>query len=73
VNVRLTWIRPNVSVRAEVRVYWLRQGIGNWATPAVPANPLCGAVPASPPAIQLETTTYHFVHLVTEIRQNTAM
>ena len=73
VNVRLTWIRPNVSVRAEVRVYWLRQGIGNWSTPAVPANPLCGDVAAAPPAVQAQTTTYHFVHLVTEIRQNTAM
>jgi hypothetical protein len=73
VNIRLTWIRPNVSVRAEVRVYWLRQGTGNWSVPSVPANPLCGAVPAAPPTIQYQTETYHFVHLATEIRQNTAM
>ncbi|MBI5537205.1 MAG: hypothetical protein HY898_31075 [Deltaproteobacteria bacterium] len=73
VNVRLTWIRPNVSIRAEVRVYWLRQGIANWSVPSVPASPLCGSDPAAPPQIQYETQTYHFVHLITEIRQNTAM
>jgi hypothetical protein len=73
VNIRLTWIRPNVSVRGEVRVYWLRQGIGNWSVPSVPASPLCGADPKNPPSIQYETQTYHFVHLATEIRQNTAM
>jgi hypothetical protein len=73
VNIRLTWLRPNLSARAEVRVYWLRQGIGSWSVPSVPASPLCGADPAAPPAIQFQTQTYHFVHIATEIRQNTAM
>jgi len=70
VNLRLTWIRLDKSVRAEVRVYWLRQGIGGWTTPSVPASPLCGSDPKNPPGIQFETVTYHFVQVATMIRQN---
>lgn len=71
VNLRLTWHRPNRSMRAEVRVYWLRQGIQG-TTKTVP-NPLCGATPNNPPNVQYDTDLYHFVQATTLINQNMAL
>lgn len=72
VNIRLTWIRPNTSIRAEVRVYWLRQGIGNKGITDTPSPVLCGATASSPPVVDGQTQIYHFVHATTEIHQNPA-
>ena len=70
VNMRLTWHRPNRSIRAEVRVYWQRQNLAG--TGKTLANPLCGQTPGSPPNIQYDTDMYHFVHATTLINQNIA-
>jgi prepilin-type N-terminal cleavage/methylation domain-containing protein len=74
-NVRLTWLYgPPVTVpapyliRAEVRVYWLRDGAGGVI---VPGNTICN------PTIDLASVTpaldrYHFVYLATAVAQNQA-
>lgn len=71
VNLRLTWHRPNRSMRAEVRVYWQRQGIQG--TTKTLAKPLCGAAANNPPDIQYDNDIYHFVHATTLINQNMAL
>lgn len=70
VNLRLSWLRVNQSMRAEVRVYWLREGVSHSGTTQPVANPLCGGDPNNPPLVQNLTEVYHFVHMVTEIRRN---
>lgn len=71
VHLRLTWHRLNRSMRAEVRVYWLRSGITG-TDKSIP-NPLCGQAPNNPPNIQDDTDLYHFVHATTLINQNMAL
>jgi type IV pilus assembly protein PilV len=73
VNLRLTWLRMNQSMRAEVRVYWLREGVSRSGTTQTVANPLCGADPNNPPPVQYDTDLYHFVHMTTELRRNDPM
>jgi len=72
VQIRLTWIHPNTSVRAEVLVYWLRQGITNKGLTATPAAVLCGATSNSPPNVLGNQQLYHMVVATTEIRKNPA-
>jgi len=71
VNVRVTWHRENRSMRAEVRVYWQRQGIAGVGQAV--ASPLCGDSPGNPPNIETHTSLYHFVHATTLINQNMAL
>jgi type IV pilus assembly protein PilV len=73
VNLRLNWIRQDKSIRAEIRVYWLRKSIQSSGTSQAPSDPLCGDSASSPPDVQFQTEIYHFVQVATEIRQNTAM
>ena len=71
VNLRLTWLRPDQDlIRAEVRVYWLRDGIqpGVDELPAV-ASPLCGSS-STPPNVTGNQELYHFVHITTALRKN---
>lgn len=71
VNLRLTWLRPDQDlIRAEVRVYWLRDGIqpGVDELPEV-ASPLCGSS-TTPPNITGQQELYHFVHVTTALRKN---
>jgi prepilin-type N-terminal cleavage/methylation domain-containing protein len=69
-HLRLTWLVPEVStvtgnglIRAEVRVFWLREG-GPGGTDVCSQN----GVPAT---IGSALDQYHFVHLAGAIRQNT--
>ena len=69
-HLRLTWLQPETGgsglIRAEVRVFWLRDGGGG----AVADGGLCndGAVDQIGAAV----TNYHFVYQTTAIKQNTA-
>jgi len=70
VNLRLMYLRPDRDVvRAEVRVYWLRDGIqaSSASLPDVP-KPLCGDSPNAPPALVPEL--FHSVHITTAVRKN---
>ncbi len=67
VHLRLTTNTPS-SIRAEVRVYWMRQGTGD-STQTVEA-PLCGGTAAAAPDVQSKTELYHFVHVTTALMQN---
>ncbi len=63
VNVRLTPITTDQTmIRAEVRVYWPR------LLTASPDPKFCNQVP--PASLDLETDKYHFIYLVSAIRQN---
>jgi len=73
VNLRLTRIGNEGNlIRAEVRVYWLRQGIQSGAAQlsAQPANPLCGANANAPPDVDASPDVYHVVHAVTGLFKN---
>jgi hypothetical protein len=71
VHLRLVQNTPK-SVRVEVRVYWLRQGISISDTTQAVDSPLCAGAANVPAAIQNKTEIYHYVHATTEIVQNTA-
>jgi prepilin-type N-terminal cleavage/methylation domain-containing protein len=69
-HLRLNWLVPEVStvtgnglIRAEVRVFWLRDG-GPGGTDVCSQNGV-------PDTIGSALETYHFVHLAGAIRQNT--
>lgn len=66
-HLRLSWLyQPTVSgnglIRAEVRVFWLRDGQGF-------AQNMCAA--AQIPNVNGATQTFHFVQKITAIRENT--
>ncbi|HEY0466225.1 MAG TPA: prepilin-type N-terminal cleavage/methylation domain-containing protein [Polyangiaceae bacterium] len=67
-HLRLSWLyQPNVSsgnglIRAEVRVFWLRDGQGF-------AQNMCEAGQIT--AVGGATQTFHFVQKITSIRENT--
>jgi len=67
-HVRLSWLRHesdgNDLIRTEVRVFWLRDGMGG------PVNPglLCDDVPAE--NIGNAGDRYHFVYLASAVKQN---
>jgi prepilin-type N-terminal cleavage/methylation domain-containing protein len=72
VNVRLNWLYPDAAgnglVRAEVRVFWLREGMGGNVNNA----PICS------PAVAAATITqnyqrYHFVYLTSAIKEQTSI
>jgi hypothetical protein len=73
VNTRLSWLYNNTGiagngvVRAEIRVYWLREG----QSVLTPADGLCAANPdvATMNAIGQATTRYHFIYQTVGIRQ----
>jgi len=76
VNLRLTWLRPGGTerasvMRAEVRVYWLRDGIQSSADvlPDAP-DPLCGDTWNAPPAVDATPELFHFLHVTTAVRKN---
>jgi prepilin-type N-terminal cleavage/methylation domain-containing protein len=64
-HVRLSWLYPaatnNGLVRADIRVFWAREGRGAAAP--------CAAAIAD---VSAGLTSYHFVHQSTAIRQNAA-
>lgn len=73
VNTRLSWLYNNTIVagngvlRAEIRVYWLREG----QSVLTPADGLCAANPnvATMNAIGQATSRYHFIYQTVGIRQ----
>jgi prepilin-type N-terminal cleavage/methylation domain-containing protein len=75
-NVRMSWLYPNngsvmagnAMLRAEVRVFWLREG----ATPLDSTTSVCaaGQTPAQTTAIGLATDRYHFVYQTVGVRQH---
>lgn len=72
-NLRLRWIGTDKNlIRAEVRVYWLRQGIqafGDKLSIQPPAL-LCGDNEDVPPAVDGHGDVFHVVHAVTGIFKN---
>jgi prepilin-type N-terminal cleavage/methylation domain-containing protein len=72
-NLRLGWLYPigqsRPAIRAEVRVFWLREGAGGDVS--VGANtPLCART-LSTAAVTNAPTNYHFVYVTSAILQNT--
>lgn len=73
VNTRLSWLYNNTLVagngvvRAEIRVYWLREG----QSVLTPTAGLCAANPnaTTVAAIGQATTNYHFIYQTVGIRQ----
>lgn len=65
-HIRLSWLYPEISnnglIRADIRVFWPREGRG--------AIDPCATVKAEDVSAGL--ANYHFVHHSTAIRQNTA-
>ncbi len=71
-HIRLNWLYPdnagNGLLRAEVRVFWVRDGLGG----AVGNTTVCDPV-ASPVAIETESHRYHFVYQTSAVKQATAL
>lgn len=71
-HIRLNWLYPDSSgnglIRAEVRVFWLRDGAGGGLTSDAICDPKNNAV-----AIGQAFDRYHFVYQSTAIKQETAL
>jgi type IV pilus assembly protein PilV len=69
-NLRMTWLYPanagNGLIRTEVRVFWVREGMGG----TVDGNPVCSG--ADPADIEQNSDRYHFVYQTSAVKQNTA-
>jgi prepilin-type N-terminal cleavage/methylation domain-containing protein len=70
-HVRLQWLYPEVNgnglIRAEVRVFWLRDGMGG----TVDGQPLCNPG-TDPTQIEDNGDRYHFVFQATALKENTS-
>lgn len=70
-HIRLGWLYPDTAgnglLRAEVRVFWPREGQAG-ALGAGVCDPN-----VQPAAIDAASERYHFIHQVTAIKQNTAL
>jgi len=70
-HVRFSWLYPSTAgnglLRAEVRVFWLRDGMGG----TINGQPLCDTGTA-PGLVENAGERYHFVYQTTAIKQNTA-
>ncbi|MEZ4224146.1 MAG: prepilin-type N-terminal cleavage/methylation domain-containing protein [Polyangiaceae bacterium] len=70
-HIRLSWLYPdnagNGLLRAEVRVFWLREGMGG----TVDGLGICDSN-TDPTAVEGASERYHFVHQTTAIKQATA-
>ena len=72
-HLRLSWLyQPTANassgnglIRAEVRVFWLRDG---QASPAVGVDPCAAAMPIA--SVSGATGTFHFVQKITAVREN---
>ncbi len=71
VNIRLDWLYPDTTgnglIRSEVRVFWLRDGMGG----TVDGKSVCDPG-TNPTAIGQAVTRYHFVYQSAAIKQQTA-
>jgi hypothetical protein len=67
-NIRGDWIVQDQSLRAEVRVYWLRQMF------AAPSGTFCSGVNENPSATGTGggTQMYHFIYAATALNRNGA-
>ncbi|MFW5739929.1 MAG: type IV pilus modification PilV family protein [Myxococcota bacterium] len=75
VNIRLSWLRQNAMMRAEVRVYWLRDGIQphkDDLSEEVP-NPMCGAAASPAPPVEGAQDVFHYVYVTTALRKNSPL
>lgn len=70
-NIRLDWLYPDTAgnglIRAEVRVFWVRNGMGG----TVDGKDVCNAN-TSPTSIGQAVTRYHFVYETAAVKQQTA-
>jgi prepilin-type N-terminal cleavage/methylation domain-containing protein len=70
-HLRLSWLYPenptsgNGLIRAEVRVFWLRDGQGS---PVANTNPCADGMPIA--SVSGATQVFHFVQKITSIREN---
>jgi type IV pilus assembly protein PilV len=71
-HVRLTWLYPatngNGLMRAEVRVFWVREGLGG----AIGGLNVCDPNTAVG-AVETSGERYHFVYHTNAVKQNTAL
>ncbi len=71
-HIRLSWLYPDLAgnglIRAEVRVFWVREGLGGTVDGFNVCNPN-----TDPVAIEAGSEQYHVVHQVTAIKQATAL
>jgi len=70
-HVRLRWVYPNQTIRAEVRVFWARRSLGN--PTAVPwlSSGICSAT-SSLDTIGADDQNFHWVYAVAAIPKATA-
>lgn len=70
-HIRLSWLYPDTAgnglIRAEVRVFWLRDGQGGTVNNQPTCDPNTG-----PSLVENAGLKYHFVHQVSAVKQNTA-
>lgn len=70
-HLRLSWLYQDLSgnglLRAEVRVFWIRDGMGG----TVDGAGIC-EITTDPNLVEAGGERYHFVHQATAIKQNTA-
>ena len=69
-HLRLSWLYPenasgNGLIRAEVRVFWLRDG---QASPVANVNPCAPGMPIA--SVTGATQVFHFVQKITAVREN---
>jgi type IV pilus assembly protein PilV len=71
-NIRLDWLYPDTAgnglIRASVRVFWVRDGMGG----TVNGQSVCDPS-ANPTDIGQAVTRYHFVYQTTAVKQQTAI
>lgn len=70
-HIRLTWLYPQTAgnglIRTEVRVFWVREGMGG----TVNGLPVCDPS-TDPTAVEANSDRYHFVYQTSAVKQNTA-
>lgn len=71
-HIRLSWLYPDTAgnglLRAEVRVFWVREGLGG----TVGGTSVCDPT-TDPNTIGAQSERYHFVYQTTAVKQNTAI
>lgn len=73
-NIRLSWLYPDTAgnglIRAEVRVFWVRGGMGG----TVDGNDVCNASTNPTDISKAQAVThYHFVYQTAAVKQQTAI
>jgi Tfp pilus assembly protein PilV len=72
-QIRLSWMYPNEVMRADVRVFWLREGgLGAFGGSALCGNPGAGYIANFDNPAVTPLARYHFAYFSSSITKNTA-